>query len=183
MEKKFSKIEIAMIKRTAQNVAQFVNKKEKFNAEIEKIKASRNEMIAEKTKSIEATVDKMIETKTAKLQAEIDSLQPIIDSFQIPVKNMTGGYTTEDLISRVVEGTGKIDEKSGKEIMQTRFVLKYPETVIPVTEDLGNADLTAEPAPVAEIPEAGNDFDADAEAVAAISEASEDPFASDGEVW
>lgn len=105
MEKKFSKIEIAVIKRTAQNVNQFVNKKEKINAKI------------------------------AELEAEKASLQPIIDSFQGPIKEMTGGYTTEDLVQREVISTGKIDPKTGKEIMQTRFVLKYPDTVIPVTTE------------------------------------------------
>ena len=102
MKKTFSKIEIAVIKRTAQNVSQFVGKKEKLDAKI------------------------------AELEAEKASLQPIIDSFQGPIKEMTGGYTTEDLIVREVVHTGKMDAKTGKEILQTRFVLKYPETVVPV---------------------------------------------------
>lgn len=105
MEKKnFSKIEIAVIKRTAQNVAQFVTKKEKLNAKI------------------------------AELEAEKASLQPIIDSFQGPIKEMTGGYTTEDLVTREVVHTGKMDAKTGKEILQTRYILKYPDTVIPSEE-------------------------------------------------
>ena len=101
MEKTFSKLEIAVIKRTAQNVAQFVNKKEKINAKI------------------------------AELEAEKASIQPIIDSFQGPIKEMTGGYTTEDLVVKEVVKTGKCDPATGKELTQTRFVLKYPETVIP----------------------------------------------------
>ena len=40
--KTFNKIEIAIIKRTAQNVQQYVNKKEKLNAEIEKIKTEHS---------------------------------------------------------------------------------------------------------------------------------------------
>ena len=47
MEKKFSKIEIAVIKRTAQNVQQYVNKKEKLNAEIEKIKGTKKNWLTE----------------------------------------------------------------------------------------------------------------------------------------
>ena len=105
MEKKnFSKIEIAVIKRTAQNVSQFTTKKEKLNAKI------------------------------AELEAEKASLQPIIDSFQGPIKEMTGGYTTEDLVTREVVHTGKMDSKTGKEILQTRYVLKYPDTVVPSDE-------------------------------------------------
>lgn len=120
MEKKFSKIEIAVIKRTAQNVNQFVSKKEKINAKI------------------------------AELEAEKAAIQPIIDSFQGPIKEMTGGYTTEDLVTRELIKTGKIDSKTGKEITQVRFTLKYPETIIPVVE----------------MPASGNDYDADAEQVA-----------------
>ena len=117
MEKKFSKIEIAVIKRTAQNVNQFVTKKEKLDAKI------------------------------AELEAEKASLQPIIDSFQGPIKEMTGGYTTEDLVIKETVGTGKMDEKTGKEIMQTRFVLKYPETVIPVENSAETASEGAEEMP------------------------------------
>lgn len=142
--KTFNKIEIAIIKRTAQNVQQYVNKKEKLNAEIEKIKTSKQEMIDKYA----ASLDEKLAVKVAKIQAEINVFQPIIDSFQGPIKEMTGGYTTEDLITKEVVHTGKIDATTGKELLQTRFVLKYPDTVIPpVTEEPNCAvptDLDAE---------------------------------------
>jgi len=116
MEKKFSKLQIAAIKRTAQNVAQFTTKKERLDAKI------------------------------AELEAEKKLLQPMIDAFQGPIKEMTGGYTTEDLVQREVIKTGKLDSKTGKEIIQTRFVLKYPETVIPPVQ-------TQAPQEPAEMPE------------------------------
>ena len=145
--KTFNKIEIAIIKRTAQNVQQYVNKKEKLNAEIEKIKTSKQEMIDKYA----ASLDEKLAVKIAKIQAEINVFQPIIDSFQGPIKEMTGGYTTEDLITKEVVHTGKIDANTGKELLQTRFVLKYPDTVIPpVTEEVPTA---------AEGP--GSDFDVD----------------------
>ena len=117
MEKKFSKIEIAAIKRTAQNVQQFVAKKEKIDAEI------------------------------ARLQEEKKSVQPLIDAFQGPIKAMTGGYTTEDLVVKELVKTGNIDKKTGKEIISTRFVLKYPETVVPVAAEEPAEEMTnvAEP--------------------------------------
>ena len=102
MEKKFSKIEIAAIKRTAQNVATFVTKKERIDAKIKE------------------------------LEAEKLALQPMIEAFQGPIREMTGGYTTEDLVIREVVKTGKFDNKTGKEIVSTRYILKYPETVVPV---------------------------------------------------
>lgn len=126
MEKKFSKIEIAAIKRTAQNVATFVTKKERIDAKI------------------------------AELEAEKKALQPMIDAFQGPIKEMTGGYTTEDLVQREVVKTGKFDQKTGKEIIQTRYILKYPETVVPPTTEEAPQELIN-----MEMPPAGNDFDAD----------------------
>lgn len=130
--KNFSKIEIAVIKRTAQNVSQFTTKKAKIDAKI------------------------------AELEAEKASLQPIIDSFQGPIKEMTGGYTTEDLIVKEVVKTGKFDNKTGKEILQTRFSLKYPDTVVPVDEEEA-AEAVEEPVEV-QMPEHGNDYDADTQA-------------------
>lgn len=145
MEKKFSKIQIAAIKRTAQNVATFVTKKERIDAKI------------------------------AELEAEKKALQPLIDSFQGPIKEMTGGYTTEDLVQREVVKTGKIDTKTGKEIISTRYILKYPDTVIPVACEAETFE--------APMTEKGNDFDMDAEApqeveeVAVESESEDDPWA------
>lgn len=119
--KTFSKMEIAVIKRTAQNVSQFVTKKERIDAKI------------------------------AELEAEKASLQPVIDSFQGPIKSMTGGYTTEDLVVRETVHTGKMDAKTGKEIIQTRFVLKYPDTVVPSIEEAAEAAEKIEKEAPAEI--------------------------------
>lgn len=139
MEKKFSKLQIAAIKRTAQNVAQFTTKKERLDAKI------------------------------AELEAEKKSLQPMIDAFQGPIKEMTGGYTTEDLVQREVIKTGKLDSKTGKEIIQTRFVLKYPETVIPPVQ-------TQAPQEPAEMPE--EEFKARVEQEEQMfAESSDDPWA------
>ena len=133
MEKKFSKIQIAVIKGTAQNVAQFVTKKERIDAKI------------------------------AELEAEKASLQPIIDSFQGPIKEMTGGYTTEDLVVKEVVHTGKIDASNGKEILNTRYVLKYPETVVPAIPTTENG--------------LGSDYDVDSVAVQAEAPAPAPEFA------
>ena len=98
--KTFSTREIAQLKRTAQNVAPIVAKKHKLISKIEE------------------------------LQEEIKLVQAQIDAWEGATKAMTGGYTTEDLIDRVVENTGKQD-KDGKDIKVTKFVLKYPDTVVP----------------------------------------------------
>ena len=61
------------------------------------------------------------------------------EQYEASIKTMTGGYGTEDLVEKVIETTGAVD-KNGKPIKVTKYVLKYPETVIPVAaEDIEGA--------------------------------------------
>ena len=131
MEKKnFTKIEISVIKSAAKNAAPFVAKKQK---------------VEEQIKDVEEVIRKRISEKLEKLEAEKASYQSIIDSLNESVKRITGGYTSEDLIAIEKVGTGKIDEKTGKEIMQTRYNLKYPDTVVPpTTEESPGSDYDAD---------------------------------------
>lgn len=94
-EHQFSKFEIAALKRTAANVDKYVSRK-----------------------------NKLVEKKTA-IDAELTQLQTMIDGWQEPIKSMTGGYTTEDLVVKTID-------KSGANPV-TKYSLKYPDTVIPVT--------------------------------------------------
>ena len=101
--KEFSKFQIATLKRSAQNVNPIVTKKNKIKAQIDA------------------------------LNEEYNQLQAQQDAWEAAIKEMTGGYTTEDLVEKVVETTDKSD-KDGKPIKVTKYVLKYPETIIPPTE-------------------------------------------------
>lgn len=156
--KKFSKIEIAVIKRTAQNVASYVAKKESIN------------------------------NKIAALKKELENeVQPLIDVFQGPIKEMTGGYTTEDLVIKEAVKTGKMDPKTGKETISYRYALKYPETVIPVTPSNPVEDMDAQEDAAweqriesgelqAAMPSAGNDYDIDSATVQQEAEHDDDPW-------
>ena len=150
--KNFSKIEISVIKSTAKNVAPFVAKKAKVDVQIEETKAK---------------VQKILEEKLQKLEAEKAGYQSIIDSMNGAVRKITetcdaegnvihAGYTTEDLVETRKEATGQMDQKTGKEIFKTVYVLKYPETVVPPTTE-----------------DAGSDYDKDAEALETHEEESE----------
>lgn len=116
--KKFTKFEIATIKRTAQNV---------------------NPMVTRKSKIME-----QMETLTA----ELYQLNEMQEQYEASIRTMTGGYSTEDLVTKVTETTNTLD-KNGKPVKITKYVLKYPETVIPVveTESLGE-ELNEAPFPV-----------------------------------
>lgn len=98
--KELSKFEIAAIRRTAQNV---------------------NAMVTKKTK---------LKEKIDALQAEYDQLEEAQEQFEVPIRKMTGGYGTEDLIVKVIEDTGKLD-KDGKPVKLAKYVLKYPDTILP----------------------------------------------------
>lgn len=166
MEKRFSKIEISSIKTIAKNVTPYVNKKNKVDEKIKEIHEKVEEMIR-----------KRVEEKVAKLEAEKAGYQAIIDSMNATVKHITGGYTTEDLVNREVVKTGKLDQ-NGKEILQTRYTLKYPETVVPVLEEKDFDEPVEETKTI--VPPTtedtfGSDFDADQEKAAEM----EVPVATD----
>lgn len=99
--KKFSKFEIATIKRTAQSVNPMVTKKNKIKEQIDA------------------------------LMLEWEQLNTMQEQYEASIKTMTGGYGTEDLVDKIIETTNATD-KNGKPIKVTKYVLKYPETIIPV---------------------------------------------------
>ena len=115
MEKKvLNSMQIAAIKRTAQNVAKFTKQKEKL---VEKI---------------------------SHLQEELNNTQKMIDSWQEPIKTMTGGFTTEELVKRVVI---KGQNKQGEDVTTTKYELMYPDTILPPT-----ANTPVENTPTEEVP-------------------------------
>lgn len=162
MEKTFSKIEINLIKSQAKNAAPYVAKKQKIDAQIKEVE----EKVAEQ-------IRKRAQEKIEKLEAEKKSYQTIIDSMNQTVKTITGGYTTEDLVISKKEGTGNIDPNTGKEIMKTVYVLKYPETVVPPTEDT-IVPPTTEDGP-------GSDYDKDKQASEGVEEMPEELLAEKAE--
>lgn len=119
MEKKeFSKFFVGTLKRTAQNVSPLVIKKQK-------LLAKKNE-----------------------IDTELEFIQEQIEQYEAPIKKVTGGYGTEDLIERVVEATDKTD-KNGNVVKITKWNLKYPETIIPPVEEVNfepNTEVVANPA-------------------------------------
>ena len=118
---KFTKIECSIIKATAKNMAPFVAKIQKVDAQI-----------AETREKIQKTLEERLQ----KLEAEKAGYQSIIDSMNGAVKKITGGYGAEELITIRKEGTGSMDSKTGKEIQKTVYSFKYPDTIIPPAEEV-----------------------------------------------
>ena len=110
-EKKFSKFELATIKRTAQNVNHMVTRKNKIMEKIEE------------------------------LSSEFKSITEAQEQFEAPIRTITGGYSSEDLIDKVVETTDNVD-KNGNPVKVTKWVFKYPDTIIPpVMEEVKEEEL------------------------------------------
>lgn len=84
-----------------------------------------------------------LQAEIADRENELKSIQVQLDTYEAPIKEATGGYGTEDLIIRTVEVTDKVD-KDGKPLKQTKWNLRYPETIVPV-EEAAEATEATEP--------------------------------------
>ena len=90
MNKTLTVRQFAGVKRIAQNVNPLVVKKNKIAAKIDE------------------------------LNAEYNALTEEIDGHEMGVKALTGGLTSEDLVVKKVENTGKVD-KDGKPVKVTKY--------------------------------------------------------------
>jgi hypothetical protein len=63
----------------------------------------------------------------------LEIINTSIEAADAPTRTITGGYGSEQLFTKEVTDTGKVD-KNGTPIKTTKFVPKYPETIIPVEE-------------------------------------------------
>lgn len=111
-EKKFNKMAVSQIKNTAKSCYFLSKEKEKLEKEI------------------------------AEKQARLEEVNAQYDEYQAPIKRMTGGYTTNELLDRQVVDTGKVD-KDGRPIKVTNYVLKYPDTIVPPTQEVEEVEPTA----------------------------------------
>ena len=106
-EKILNNRELAQVKRIAQNV----------DADYQKV-CKLNEKIVE-------------------LSKERDELQQGIDEQEAPVIRKTGGFKSTDIYVKTIipqfnpDGTPKTD-KDGRQLKVTRYILQYPDTIVPV---------------------------------------------------
>ena len=116
MEKKFTKFELAKMKRTAQNIEQYLSKKNK------------------------------LEAKMAELQEELNNLNQLIEITDAPTKLMTGGFGTEEIIKKVVTPTDKLDKNGNVIKQVTfKFLypdtIIPPVIEVPETEGMAGSDF------------------------------------------
>lgn len=75
-----------------------------------------------------------VAAKIAELQREVEGYQGQIDMTDALVKGMTGGYSIEAIVRKVITPTDKLD-KNGNVVKLTTFEFIYPETIIPPVEE------------------------------------------------
>lgn len=102
-----------------------------------------------------------LEIKIKELTAEANEINKSIEEMEAPVVRMTGGYKSTDIFKKTIipqfneDGSPKTD-KDGRQLKVTKYVLRYPDTIIPPTENI--VPPTTEGLP-------GSDFDLDKENV------------------
>jgi hypothetical protein len=121
-----------------------MSKKEFSKFEIAAIKRT-----AQNCAGMIAKFDKLSE-KIAILQAEKESIEKQIAHWDAPIVEMTGHHVM-DLVERERVKTGK--DKDGNDIYGSKWVLKYPETVIPVEGSDTDVDTTPDTKPEEEVVE------------------------------
>ena len=104
-------------------------------AGVKRIAQNVNPLVVKKNK---------VAAKISELNAEYNALAEEIEGHEMGVKALTGGLTSEDLVVKKVEDTGKVD-KEGKPIKVTKYEPK-PGVVV-FNEEAGVYEIhTEEPA-------------------------------------
>lgn len=79
-----------------------------------------------------------LQSKIDELKIELETLNNMIDMQEYPVKMATGGYTTSDIFVKNVVTTDKVDA-NGRPIKKTTYDLKWPESILPPTENVSES--------------------------------------------
>lgn len=100
-----------------------------------------------------------LQKEVAEALAEIEGLEKSIKALDGYIREETGGFGVEDLIERKVIDTGKVD-KNGNAVKQTKWDLRYPETIVPPCADENNS-IGEMPAKELDngVEEPGNDYE------------------------
>ena len=98
-----------------------------FVANLKRTAQMVSPMVREKVKLLADIEEK--QNRVATLNAQIESLDSHI--------RQECGYGVEQLITRKVIDTGKVD-KDGKPVKVTKWELNFPETIVPPQEQLAN---------------------------------------------
>jgi len=111
--KELSRFELAIVKRTAQN-----------------------------TKSLRTKRDKLVE-KIEKAQEELSVISETIEGFEAPIKTMTGGFTSEEVLAGIMAVAEATEEAPEGEVSE--------EVEVPASEAVALAEEVAPANPFGEL--------------------------------
>ncbi len=115
--KELSRFELAIIKRTAQN-----------------------------TKSLRTKRDKLVE-KIEKAQEELGVINEAIEGFEAPIKTMTGGFTSEEVLAGIMAVAEATEEAPEGEVSEEAV----GEVEVPASEAVALAEEVAPANPFGEV--------------------------------
>ena len=101
MNRELSRFELAIVKRTAQN-----------------------------TKGLRTKRDKLVE-KIEKAQEELGVINEAIEGFEAPIKTMTGGFTSEEVLAGImaVAPEGEVEAAPEEAVKLVKEVTKAPKNI------------------------------------------------------
>lgn len=111
--KELSRFELAIVKRTAQN-----------------------------TKSLRTKRDKLVE-KIEKAQEELTVISETIEGFEAPIKTMTGGFTSEEVLAGIMAVAEATEEAPEGEVSEEAV----GEVEVPASEAVALAEEVADEMP------------------------------------
>jgi len=115
--KELSRFELAIVKRTAQN-----------------------------TKSLRTKRDKLVE-KIEKAQEELTVISETIEGFEAPIKTMTGGFTSEEVLAGIMAVAEATEEAPEGEVSEEAV----GEVEVPASEAVALAEEVAPANPFGEV--------------------------------
>lgn len=117
MNRELSRFELAIVKRTAQN-----------------------------TKSLRTKRDKLVE-KIEKAQEELDVINEAIEGFEAPIKTMTGGFTSEEVLAGIMAVAEATEAAPEGEVSEE----VVGEVEVPASEAVALAEEAAPANPFGEV--------------------------------
>lgn len=117
MNRELSRFELAIVRRTAQN-----------------------------TKSLRTKRDKLVE-KIEKAQEELDVINEAIEGFEAPIKTMTGGFTSEEVLAGIMAVAEATEAAPEGEVSEE----VVGEVEVPASEAVALAEEAAPANPFGEV--------------------------------
>lgn len=117
--KELSRFELAIVKRTAQN-----------------------------TKNLRTKRDKLVE-KIEKAREELNVINEVIEGFEAPIKTMTGGFTSEEVLAGIMAVAEATEAAPEGEVSEETV----GEVEVPASEAVALAEEVASTSPFGEVAE------------------------------